>query len=133
MMVWARRHANGYECSSVGDRRFSALFAILPDGRTIEEAYQLDVKGFRAISNNWKVGKGKPPYNGKNRDELWTEYLGLWTIWVAHNDALFHELKDLSRGKILTDQFATSDINQAHALSVLIERDAFHKKLPFSF
>lgn len=132
-MAWARRHTNGYECSSAGDKRFSALFAVLPDGRTIEEAYQLDVKGYRAISDNWKDGKGNAPYNGKNRDELWVEYLGLWAVWVAHNNLLFEELKNLSNGKILTDQFATSDINQAHALSVLIERDAFRKKLPFSF
>lgn len=34
--------ARSYECSSAGDRRFSALYAYLDDGRSIEEAFQLD-------------------------------------------------------------------------------------------
>ncbi len=33
----------GYEVSSIGDIRFSALFARLEDGRTIEQHYQCDV------------------------------------------------------------------------------------------
>ena len=65
---WSRYSDNSYEVSSQGDKRFSALFAKLKDGRTIEEAYQLDVKGYRQQSNNWKEGKGKAPiipfYNG---------------------------------------------------------------------
>lgn len=35
----------GYEVSSSGDKRFSALFAKMADGRTIEEHYQCDIKG----------------------------------------------------------------------------------------
>lgn len=35
---WSRR--GGYEVSSKGDRRFSALIALMPDGRTIEQWYQ---------------------------------------------------------------------------------------------
>ena len=35
---WSRK--GGYECSSKGDKRFSALFAVMPDGRTIEQHYQ---------------------------------------------------------------------------------------------
>jgi hypothetical protein len=31
---------NTYEVSSRGDKRFSALYAKLSDGRTIEQAYQ---------------------------------------------------------------------------------------------
>lgn len=72
-MGWARFSPNGYECSSAGDTRFSALFAKLPDGRTIEEAYQLDIKGYRAITDNWKEAKGKPPLNGKSKAELFEE------------------------------------------------------------
>lgn len=41
------RKSNFYEVSSKGDKRFSAFYARLKDGRTIEEAYQLDVKGYR--------------------------------------------------------------------------------------
>jgi hypothetical protein len=49
---WAVEFENGYEVSTVGDKRFSALVAKLKDGRTIEEAYQLDVKGFRQLGND---------------------------------------------------------------------------------
>lgn len=59
--TWARRAENSYEVSSKGDTRFSALNAKLKDGRTIEEAYQLDVKGYRAQGDNWRLGKGKAP------------------------------------------------------------------------
>jgi hypothetical protein len=58
---WARHYTGGYECSSSGDRRFSALSARLRDGRTIEEAYQLDLKGYRKYGNDWRLGKGKLP------------------------------------------------------------------------
>lgn len=61
---WARRVSRGepyYEVSSKGDKRFSAFYAKLSDGRSIEEAYQLDIKGYRKLGNNPMLGKGKPP------------------------------------------------------------------------
>lgn len=61
---WAKSvqdKSKGYEVSSFGDKRFSALNAKLSDGRTIEEAYQLDVKGYRKFGDLWKLGKGKAP------------------------------------------------------------------------
>lgn len=119
-MTWARFHPLGYECSSKGDKRFSALFATLSDGRTIEEAYQLDVKGYRSISSSWRDGKGKPALNGKSPDELWTEYLALWRQWANENPSLIAELKAASAGLVLTDCFATSSINQARALSEIL-------------
>lgn len=132
-MAWARHSANGYECSSKGDKRFSALFAKLLDGRTIEEAYQLDVKGYRTITNNWRDAKGKQPLNGKTQTELWKEYLALWELWSIENPDLIQELEVLSRDKILTDMFATSDVNQAHALSEIIELIRYNRNLPFDF
>jgi len=58
--------------SDSGGRIYSALYATLKDGRTIEEAYQLDVKGYRTkgytkydIFKRNKDGKymvkGRPP------------------------------------------------------------------------
>lgn len=44
MITWAR--FGGYDCSTKGDRRFSALVAKMPDGRTIEQWYQCDVKAY---------------------------------------------------------------------------------------
>lgn len=132
-MKWARHHYSGYECSSRGDQQFSALFAKLADGRTIEEAYQLDVKGYRAISDNWRDGKGNKPYNEKTREELWSEYLELWRQWVQENPAAFASLRERSSGKVLTDMFATSDINQARALATLITEAEELERMPFKF
>jgi hypothetical protein len=52
---YARTSDNSYEVSTAGDSRFSALNAKLKDGRTIEEAYQLDVKGYRTYKPGEKV------------------------------------------------------------------------------
>lgn len=132
-MDWARYAKDGYEVSSQGDTRFSALFAKLSDGRTIEEAYQLDVKGYRQISTSWRDGKGKPPLNGKSADRLFEEYLALWQLWVVENPEAFADLRLKSKGKLLTDKFSTTGVNQAHALAVLITEAEMLAKLPFTF
>ena len=107
-----------YEVSSEGDKRFSALTARLKDGRTIEQAYQVDVKGYPSI----KAGKGKPP---KNRDlNLDEEYLNLWRQWSDENPELIKELASSSDGKKLNDKFAKrGTVSQADALeTILAER-----------
>jgi len=119
MREWARNHPDGYEVSSVGDRRFSALFARLEDGRTIEQAYQLDVKGYRKNGNDWRLGKGKPPLNPSV--DVWLAYLALWQRFCEENPKLLDDLHRRSLGKPLTDSFATSPVNQAHALSVILD------------
>lgn len=119
--AWARVHDGGYEVSSKGDSRFSALFARLRDGRTIEEAYQLDVKGYRAKTNNWRVGKGKPPLNGKTPEQLELEYKELWRRWVSENPRKFEDLRRQSRGKVLTDCFAKGPVSQARFLAELLD------------
>lgn len=130
---WARHSGNGYECSSHGDHRFSALHAKLSDGRSIEEAYQLDVKGYRAVSDSWRTGKGKPSLSSLTRQEQWISYLGLWEQWVQENPELLADLMLKSEGKVLTDKFATSDINQAKALATIISERLSLKALPFTF
>lgn len=118
MKEWARYSKNGYEVSSKGDKRFSAFYAILPNGNSIEYEYQTTVKGYKSI----KEGKGKPPINNLifSRDQLWENYLKLWTIWFLNNRELVIKLIKLSKGKVLTDQFATTEINQARALATII-------------
>ena len=97
----------GYELSSHGDRRFSALFCRLKDGRTIEQAYQLDVKGYRLEGDDWRLGKGKPPLNGKNTNQLWDDYLNLWRQWTQENPSILEDLRTKADGKVLTDKFST--------------------------
>lgn len=116
-ITWTRR--GGYECSSQGDVRFSALNARLEDGRTIEEHYQCDVKGYQPGGTNWRLGKGKPPLTPV---DLWTEYLALWKRWADLNPDLVFELAEMTqrRGNTLSDCFASSPINQARALATIL-------------
>jgi hypothetical protein len=115
--TWGR--TGGYEVSSVGDRRFSAFNAILSDGRSIEEHYQCDVKGYDPGGRDWKKGKGKPPLWNV---DLWASYLALWRRWAeAHPD-----LMEVLRAKVadyenvLSDRFASTPVNQARALAHLL-------------
>ena len=112
----------GYECSSVGDKRFSALNAYMPDGRTIEAHYQCDGKGYNPGGTNWRLGKGKPAINGNTREQLWVFYKDLWETWASNNMDLMRELfrHARNRGNTLSDQFATTDINQARALAEIL-------------
>lgn len=116
--TWQRR--GGYECSSKGDSRFSAFNAKLSDGRSIEQHYQCDVKGYDPGGTNWRLGKGKPSRNQKIN--LWYAYLTLWRRWAKTNGKLLDELIERAAeyGNVLSDVFATSDVNQANALSVLL-------------
>ncbi len=69
------------ECSSLGDRRFSAFYAVLPDGRSIEETYQA-AKVFADGSTGlpWRTAKGRLPVNMQETtalySRLWDEYIG---------------------------------------------------------
>lgn len=116
---WARYADNGYEVSSAGDKRFSALNAKLKDGRTIEEAYQLDVKGFRKYGDDWRIGKGKKPLN-KIADS-YAEYKKLWQQWANENPELMADLRKRADGKVLTDKFANTDVSQARALAEILD------------
>lgn len=124
-LTWSRASDNGYEVSTKGDKRFSALQAKLNDGRTIEEAYQLDIKGYRSQGNDWRLGKGKAPKIPMSKEQLYGQYKALWLRWSNENPALLQELGEKAKGKTLTDMFATTDINQARALSELVNERVY--------
>lgn len=116
MFTWSRY--GGYEVSTCGDSRFSALNAVLSDGRTIEMHYQCDVKGYDIGGTNWRLGKGKPPLTDKN---LWGEYLMLWREWATLNPSSIVHLSNLvGSSKVLSDRFATTPVNQARALATIL-------------
>ena len=114
MFTWQRR--GGYEVSTKGDKRFSAFNAILPDGLSIEIFYQTRIKGY----GTWQEGKGKPPLD--QSVDLWKEYLNLWRIWANNNLPLMRELYFLAKDKgyVLSDCFANTPNNQAHALAEIL-------------
>jgi hypothetical protein len=126
--TWARKADNGYEVSTRGDSRFSAFNAIMGDGRSIEEHYQVDIKGYKSV----KEGKGKPPLNINRVDEItgipyvmdkeqsWQQYLTLWNVWAYTHPDLIRDLMIKAEGKVLTDMFANTEINQARALAEII-------------
>lgn len=113
-----------YEVSSAGDSRFSAFFARLPNGRTIEEAYQIDFKGYQTV----RLGKGKPPVDPDITVEVsQAAYRALWDEWADNNEALLLELykATIGRNRTLSDQFVRKGgiVDQASTLTdILLQR-----------
>ncbi len=112
------------ECSSRGDRRFSALFArlIRYDMRTIEDLYQ-SAKVFDRTTPgvgpdghilNWRDAKGKTPIN---LVEVGVLYHNLWRWYLEENPHLIQILLDASG---LSDMFGQPNHqNQATTLWTL--------------
>lgn len=121
---WARTRKEGisYEVSTRGDHRFSALSAVMPDGRTIEQWYQCDIKGYDIGGKNWKLGKGKRSLINYPNDDQYLMYLSLWRLWAIHNFTLMQELKKQAQchDNYLTDCFASTHTNQARALAQIL-------------
>ncbi len=81
------------ECSSKGDKRFSAFYAKI-DGVSIEERYQ----GAKVFSDGstgltWKQAKGRRPVNA---DEVSIIYKALWREYLENNPHLIRGLKQAS-------------------------------------
>ena len=133
-LQWSRYSDNGYEVSSAGDNRFSALKATFKDGakwqgqdisgKTIEDVYQHIVK---------KSSKGQAPakdsilYNEAlktkaDREDYSYEkgYLPLWKIWAEQHSEEIEDLRQKSQGKVLTDKFASTRVSQARALADIL-------------
>ena len=118
--TWNRK--GGYQCSTKGDRRFSAFYARLADGRSIEEHYQCDIKQFDIGGTNWRLGKGKSPLRNISPDDLYLEYKDLWKQYFDLNPYLVDFLIDIlpNHNYTLSDVFATSPINQARAIADIL-------------
>lgn len=119
MFTHARYANNSFECSSKGDKRFSAFYARLNDGRSIEEHYQCDVKGYDVGGTNWRLGKGKAPKRSITKEQQWAEYKGLWSTYFKRNPQLLDVIKQSGK-TVLTDCFASSPINQARAIAEIL-------------
>ena len=78
------------ECSTCGDRRFSAFFAVV-NGCSIEEQYQA-AKVFEDGSTglSWRAAKGKRAVNQAQLAEL---YSRLWDEYIAARPELLSILK----------------------------------------
>jgi len=81
------------ECSSKGDRRFSAFYARV-NGRSIEEQYQA-AKRFEDGSTSllWREAKGR---NAVNQEEVCALYERLWRQYITENPELLQVLVNAS-------------------------------------
>lgn len=76
------------ECSSKGDKRFSAFYARIKrrDNKSIEEIYQAAKIFDNGYTNlHWKQAKGKKPVNIEECKKLYSE---LWDEYIAENPDL---------------------------------------------
>ena len=87
------------ECSSAGDKRFSAFYARV-GSRSIEEIYQA-AKVFEGSKTglHWRRAKGRKAVNG---DAVSLLYRELWRIYLDLNPALWQVLCDATG---LSDRF----------------------------
>lgn len=132
--TWSRDNA-GYEVSTAGDKRYSALVATFKEGtkwdgqdiggKTIEWVYQNLIK---------KSRKGQPPakdsilYNEslktkEEREDFSYEkgYLPLWRLWAEQHPELINELYRRTAGHYaLSDKFANTRVSQARALAEIL-------------
>lgn len=87
------------ECSSAGDRRFSAFYAKI-NGLSIEERYQA-FKVFRTLrtadnpsgyvtGQSWREAKGRRAVNAEEAAAL---YSGLWDMYIAEHPELLEVLR----------------------------------------
>ena len=87
------------ECSSQGDKRFSAFYAMV-NGHSIEEQYQA-AKVFEdgATGLSWKAAKGR---KAVNQEEVCQLYEKLWRQYINEHPKL---LGILLRASGLSDKF----------------------------
>jgi hypothetical protein len=127
--VKALKPEQKFEVSSRGDKRFSAGWAEV-DGRTIEDIYQVDIKGgVKTGSGRFAYStKGNPPAPGSlasrmTADEQYEAYKDLWRKYFDQNPEALQEVARKSQGKVLTDIYGSGDVNQARAIhDILTER-----------
>ena len=115
---WARTVKRGepyFECSSKGHKEYSAIFAKVND-KSIEEIYQLDIKGYRGHVKHWKEAKGKPPLTDITEEQSYNQYLMLWCEYFKEHPDLYKRILKEAIGKTITDMFGVTPINQARAI-----------------
>jgi len=121
---WSRiagSNEKGYEISFKGDdKRFCPNIARLNNGKTIDEVFLLDIKGYRAMGYTAedlykKDDQGKylikynRPLNNITASEEYRMYKALWEQFFYENPSLLRSLYKEAKGCVLTDQYARVD------------------------
>ena len=85
----------------------------------INEAYQIE---YEYLADNTKESKEDFSY--------YEGYLPLWQEWARQNHELIEELREKSKGKVLTDQFANTRVSQARALADILNSNNTQQSQP---
>ena len=127
---------NVLECSSVGDTRFSAFFAMLTfkgTTQSIEHIYQLSKRFGEFVPSRWQEGKGKHPshFNFMGKDfpieALSSFYHWLWLKYLDQHPelvkfaAMFETFSDKFRGKSINCQALSIEIYVKKGRACMVE------------
>lgn len=118
--------AESFEVSTKGTqqgRQYSAFNARIKGrgNKSIEDIYQIDIKGGEKLAPGRYSMKGKLP-EGMTPDEAYETYKNLWREWFQENPRKLQEISELTQGKKITDQYASSNVSQARAIyEILVE------------
>lgn len=107
---------NGFDVSDKEDKlakKFSPYLAKLSDGRSIEEHYQVDIKGYTSIEE----GRRNPSKN-LTGEELKKAYLDLWREWADAHPELMGKLRDAALKN--NNSLVSSFLLQADVLTTLL-------------
>lgn len=77
-------------------------------------------KLYGVYAGNYEAaGMPVPDITKEDREDFsyYVGYLPLWQEWAKQNPELIEELREKAKGKTLTDQFANTRVNQARALT----------------
>ena len=83
-----------------------------------ESAKELYGDDYQESKDSFKSDYGA--YINKEDFSYTKGYLPLWQEWAKQNPDLIEDLREKSKGKVLTDRFATTRVNQARALSDIL-------------
>ena len=83
------------------------------------------------FSKEW-VDTGKFNLSDEAKEDFsYTEgYLPLWQEWAKQNPELIEELREKSKGKVLTDKFADTRVSQARALADILNSTNIQQSQP---
>ena len=135
-------------------RRYSALNASIPVselgafkdflvaryGKSILKRFNPEKKKSLTVEYLWMAAKGYPEYTNKNKIgkgrgakaateggkfPYWATYKALWKKFFKVTEGAKEEIGEASSGKILTDQFAETNNNQARAIHEILVEEGY--------
>lgn len=89
-------------------------------GSTLTNDYPMIPTSLEDKLKSYSFGNGKLSKDNLEDISYYIGYLPLWQEWAKQNPKLIEELREKSKGKILTDRFANTRVSQARALTDIL-------------